>query len=108
MAPIFTEHAEWFLSTFWFRRRWFGGLFVDTEGSCRWDEGVETGDFTGNLPSDNLSLHFFIQEGHELSYIAFRRLFSLRVNDPPSAYIIWKSPNDFRRENSTIVVNILP
>jgi hypothetical protein len=78
------------------------------EDSCRWDVGVETGDLTAYRSSDNLSLHFFIQEGHELSYIAFRKLFSLRVNDPPSAYINWKSPKDFRRENSTIVVNILP
>jgi hypothetical protein len=78
------------------------------EGSCRWGEGVETGDITANLPSDNRSFHFFIQEGHELCYVAFRKLFSLRVNDPPSAYVIWKSPKDFRLENSTVVVNILP
>jgi len=50
VAPVLTEHAEWFLSTFWFRSRWFGGLCVDMEGSCRWGEEVETGDITANLP----------------------------------------------------------
>ena len=81
---------------------------MDVEGSCRWGEGVETGEITVNLPSDNRSFHFFMQEGHDLYYVASRKLFSLRVNDPPSAYIIRKSPKDFRHENSTIVVNILP
>jgi len=36
------------------------------EGSGRWDEGVETGDITANLPSDNRSFQTFIQAGHEL------------------------------------------
>jgi hypothetical protein len=38
------------------------------EGGCRWSEGVETGDITANLPSDNRSFNFFIQEGHELCH----------------------------------------
>jgi hypothetical protein len=79
---------------------------MDMEGSCLCGEGVETGDITANLPGDNRSFHFFIHEGHELCYVAFRKLFSLRMNDPPSAYVIWKSPKSFKRDNSTIVVNI--
>jgi hypothetical protein len=78
------------------------------EGSSRWGDGVENGDITANLPIHNRSFHFFIQEGHKLCYVTFSKLFSLCVNDPPSAYIIWKSPKDYRRENSAIVVNNLP
>ena len=33
VAPIVTEHAEGFLSTFRFRCSWFGRLCVDIEGS---------------------------------------------------------------------------
>jgi hypothetical protein len=78
------------------------------KGSCLWNRVVEAGDVTANLPSDNCSFHFFIQEGHEFSYVPFRKLFSLRVNDPPAAYIVWKRPKDFGCKNPTVVVNILP
>jgi hypothetical protein len=77
------------------------------EAGCRWGEGVETGDITVKLLNDNRSFYFCIQEGHELCYVAFIK-FSLGVNDPASAYIIWKSPKDFRCEDSTIVVKFLP
>jgi hypothetical protein len=78
------------------------------EGSRLWDKEVETGDITANLPSEIRTFHFFIQKGYKLCYVPFRKLFSLRVNDPTSAYIIWKGPTDFRRKNSTIVVNVFP
>jgi len=78
------------------------------EGTRRWDEGVETGEITANFPSDKPSFHFFIQEEPEFHCVPFRKLFSLRVNDPPSTYIIRKGQKDFRRKNSTVVVNILP
>jgi len=69
------------------------------EGGCLWGEGVETDDTTAKLPSDNRSINFFIEADLELCYVPFRKLFSLRVNNPASAYIIWKNPKDFRREN---------
>jgi hypothetical protein len=78
------------------------------KGSRRWDKGVNTSDITANLPSDNRSFHFFIQEGHELCYVSFRKLFSLCVYDPAPAYIVWKGPKNFRRKNPTIAVNVLP
>jgi len=78
------------------------------ESGCRRNMGAGTGDVTANLPSEDRSFQFLIQEGHELSYVPFGKLFPLRVNDPPSEYIVWKSPKDFWGENSTVVVNILP
>jgi hypothetical protein len=77
------------------------------EGSCRWNRRFRIRDVAVNLPSDERSFDFIIQEGHELGYVSFRKLFSSRVNDPPAAYIVHKSPKDFGRQDSTVVVNIL-
>ena len=77
------------------------------EGGCRWNRGPGTGDVAANLPSDNRSFYFLIQEGHDLSYVPFGKLFALRVNDPPTAYIVWKSPKDFWGENPAAIVSIL-
>jgi hypothetical protein len=76
------------------------------EGSCRWNRGFRTRDVAANLPSNERSFDFLIQEGHEIGYVSFGK-FSFRVNYPPSAYIVRKSPKDFGRQDSTVVVNIL-
>jgi len=102
VAPLVTEHAEWFLSNFWFLRKWFGLFCVDMEGSRRRKKGVDTSHVTAELPSDNNSFLLLIQEVHELCFVPFGKLFSLRMNNPTSAYIIWKGPKDFRCKNSTI------
>jgi len=87
-----------------------GGLVdcIDMEGIRRMEKGIDIGDITANLGSDNCSFHFLIQEGHNLCYVPFRKLFSLRVNDPSSSYIAWESPKNFRGKNFTIVANFLP
>ena len=65
---------------------------MNREGGCRRNRGNGTGDVTANLPSDDRSFHFLLQEGHKPSYVSFVKLFTLRVNDPPPAYIVWESP----------------